>query len=402
MSIADALWHSVAGFPRSAAYAGSGVMNKARIFGTFLALGLFLTGGGAAARPDRGVVLRAVVKGSGRVVTADGRLNCRTRCAVPYPRGSIRTLTARPAAHYLFTRWSGDCIGTAPNCDVALDRDTSVRSGFVGGPAGVVISVGGPGHVTSTVGINCGPGSHVCSIAAPYASEITLTPVPDAGGRFGGWDGPCAAAGTGPCTVRVDSPVTETAAAFGHSSPLAGDQPLTVTLDGSATSVTSQPAGIACPPTCRASFPSGTIVTLHSNSRLWTGACTGETLDRCALVIDAPTEVGVTPEPPPPVPSPRRTRRVDVTVSGAGLVTSRNAQMRCGFAPKASFHCQMTVFLRKALTKVSLRANPGPGARFVRWGGLCRGRKPACVLTFAIADRPLETYPLTGLFRSTR
>jgi len=38
-------------------------MHKALIFGTFLALGVFLLGGGAAARPDRGTVLRALVKG---------------------------------------------------------------------------------------------------------------------------------------------------------------------------------------------------------------------------------------------------------------------------------------------------------------------------------------------------
>ena len=132
-------------------------MHKALIFGTFPALGVFLLCGGAAARPDRGTVLHAAVKGAGRVVTPDGRLDCRTRCSVPYRRGTIRRLTAEPADHYLFTRWSGDCIGTAPNCDVALDRDTSVRAGFVGEPAGVVISVGGPGHVTSTGGINCGP-----------------------------------------------------------------------------------------------------------------------------------------------------------------------------------------------------------------------------------------------------
>ena len=106
-------------------------MNRAHILGMFLALAVFLVGGGAAARPDRGTVLRAtVVNGAGRVMTSDGRLNCRTRCSIRYQRGTIRRLTAKPAAHYLFTRWVGDCIGTAPNCDVALDRATSVRAGF--------------------------------------------------------------------------------------------------------------------------------------------------------------------------------------------------------------------------------------------------------------------------------
>jgi hypothetical protein len=380
-------------------------MNRARTLGTFLALAVFLVGGGAAARPDQGTFLRvAVAKGFGRVMTSDGRLNCRTRCAVRYQRGKIRRLTAKPAAHYLFTRWSGDCIGTAPICDVALDRDTSARAGFVGEPAGVIISVGGPGHVTSVpAGINCGEGSHVCSLAALYASKITLTPVPDTGGRFGAWDGPCAAAGSGPCTVRVESPVTQTAAAFGHSSPQAGDQPLTVVLYDSYVSVTSQPSGIDCPPTCGASFSSGTVVTLRRNRGLWQGACTGETtLDRCSLVVDAPTEVGVAPPPPPPPqPAPRRTREVDVTVSGAGLVTSRDGQIQCGFAPKPSFHCREIIFLRGPLTKLPLRANPRPGALFIRWGGSCRGRKASCVLAIPSSSQQTETFPLTGLFRIT-
>ncbi len=336
-------------------------------------------------------------------MTSDGRLNCRTRCSIRYQRGTIRRLTAKPAAHYLFTRWSGDCIGTAPNCDVALDRATSVRAGFVGEPSGFVISVGGPGRVTSVEGINCGEGSHVCSVAARYASETTLTPLPAAGGRFAAWDGPCAAAGTGPCTVRAESPVTQTAAAFGHSSPQAGDQPLTVTPYHSSISVTSQPAGINCPPTCQASFPSGTIVTLLRSSGLWAGACTGETLDRCALVIDAPTEVGVNYEPPPPLPSPPLPRGyVDVTVSGPGLVTSSDGGIQCGFSPGPRFQCHEVVRLRRAgRSKLSLRANPRPGARFVRWGGSCRGTKPTCVLALAYSGRNLQI-PLTGLFRSAR
>ena len=381
-------------------------MNRAPILGMLLALAVFLVGGGAAARPDRGTVLRAtVVTGAGRVMTSDGRLNCRTRCSVTYRRGTIRRLTANPAAHYLFTRWSGDCIGTAPNCDVALDRATSVRAVFVGAPSGVVISVGGPGRVTSVpVGINCGAGSHVCSLAATYGSKMTLTPHPNGDGRFAAWDGPCAAAGTGPCTVRFESPSAETAAAFGHSSPQAGDQPLTVTLYHSSVSVTSQPAGINCPPTCQASFPSGTIVTLLSNNVIWAGACTGETLDRCALVVDAPTEVGVTPAPPPPLPLvPRRPRGyIDVTVSGAGLVTSSDRQIQCGFSPQPRFQCHEVVLLGRAGSKLSLRANPRPGARFVRWGGSCRGTKPTCVLATAYSGRTELMLPLTGLFRITR
>ena len=81
--------------------------------------------------PDRDLREALAAEGQGRTMvkcgyncllvdTPDGRLDCRTRCSVPYRRGTIRRLTAEPADHYLFTRWSGDCIGTAPTCDVAL------------------------------------------------------------------------------------------------------------------------------------------------------------------------------------------------------------------------------------------------------------------------------------------
>ena len=377
-------------------------MNRACALGTLLALGVFLVGGGAAARPDRGTLLKvAVAKGAGRVVTSDGRLDCRTSCSVRYPRGKIRRLTARPGERYLFDRWYGDCIGTAPTCDIALDRRTSVRAGFVGAPAALQISAGGPGRVTSVpAGLDCGQGSHACQTTVPHASTVTLTPVPGTDGRFAAWDGACAAAGSGPCTVRIDGLVTQTAAAFGHSSPQAGDQPLTVTVNSSSTKVTSQPAGIDCPPACRAFFPSGTIVTLHRNFGLWYGACRGEDLDRCALVVDAPTEVGLTPAPPPAAPPPP-IRRVDVTVSGAGQVTSRDGRIQCGFSPRPSFRCQKIVLIGEA-TKLPLRANPRRGARFVRWGGSCRGRKAACMLSLEFSARDEYTFPLTGLFRSTR
>ena len=377
-------------------------MNRAYALGTLVALAVFLVGGAATARPDRGTVLKvAVATGEGRVMTSDGRLDCRTSCSVRYPRGKIRKVTASPADRYLFERWYGDCIGTAPTCEIALDRRTSVRAGFVGAPAALQISVGGPGHVTSDpAGLDCGQGGRLCQTTVPHASTVTLTPVPGTEGRFAAWDGACAAAGSGPCTVRIEDLVTQTAAAFGHTSPQAGDQPLTVTVNSSSTKVTSQPAGIDCPPACTAFFPSGTIVTLHRNFGLWYGACRGEDLDRCVVVVDAPTEVGLTPPPPPAAPPPP-IRRVDVTVSGPGQVRSRDGQIQCGFTPRPSFRCQM-IFRGREGTKLPLRANPRPRARFVRWGGSCRGRKATCMLALEFYGRNEYTLPLTGLFRSPR
>ncbi|MDO9407029.1 carboxypeptidase regulatory-like domain-containing protein, partial [Patulibacter sp.] len=63
------------------------------------------------------------------------------------------------------------------------------------------VTVTGPGSVTGG-GIAC-PGT--CSTQAPAGNSVTLTPVTPAGSTFTGWTGACAAAGVGPCTVKLDA-----------------------------------------------------------------------------------------------------------------------------------------------------------------------------------------------------
>src|SRR5439155_8963641 len=167
---------------------------------------------GAAAGSGATRVLSVSIAGSGLVTTADGRINCGTTCSATYRRGTVRRLTASAAASFLFVRWEGDCIGTAPICDVALDRATTVNAHFVGKATPLGVSVGGPGKVVSTpAGISCGGGGDMCVASVEHGTTVTLTPVPAVDGRFSGWDGPCATAGSGACTLRVESPGTETA-----------------------------------------------------------------------------------------------------------------------------------------------------------------------------------------------
>ena len=232
---------------------------------------------GAAASSGVTRLLSVSIAGSGGVVTtADGRINCGTTCSAAYRRGKVLRLTASASTSFLFIRWDGDCIGTAPICDVALDRATTVSAYFVGQATPLGVSVGGPGRVVSTpAGISCGGGGDMCANLFEHGSTVTLTPVPAADGRFSSWDGPCAAAGSGACTLRVESPGAETAAAFGHASPSPGEQTLTVAHYGPTVHVTSQPAGIDCPSTCSASFLSGMLVTLAMSTGQWGGACAG-------------------------------------------------------------------------------------------------------------------------------
>jgi hypothetical protein len=361
-------------------------------------LAVVLTGG-ASARPAPTTVLEVAVKGRGEVKTSDGRLGCRSRCSARYRRGKVLTLIATPDPNFTFDRWEGACLGKAPICDVALDGNTSVRARFVGVPTLLLLSVGGPGRVTSDKGgINCGEASTACILELPNSTRVTLTPVAGTRGRFGGWDGPCAAAGTAPCVLRIASPRTEVAAAFGHAAPEAGQQTLSIRSAGAP--VTSDPPGIDCPSsTCSASFPSGMTVTLRRNGGVWQPACTGLSA-RCLLVVDAPTEVSVAPPPPPAPPPPRLpVVRLLVTVSGGGLVTSKSRAISCGWSSGRQDRCHRRIWPFGTQVE-QLRAKTRGSVQLWRWGGLCRRREPICTARMIREpNRRDQDFSVTALFR---
>jgi len=347
-------------------------------------------------------VLSVHVVGGGQITSSDGRIACGTRCTASYRKGSIRRLTASAREGYEFVHWDGDCIGTAPICEVALDRKQQATASFVGEPTPLTLSVGGPGRIVSS-GLSCGGVNSSCGTSVPHGTTVTLTPEAATGGRFAGWDGPCAGAGSGPCTLPIVNAV-EIAAAFGHASPSPGEQPLAVTLYGPSAHVTSQPSGIDCPPACSTSFPSGTLVTLMLDSGSeWVDGCWGFVL-RCRLVVDSPTNVAAATIPPPPVPfsqpaippPPPSVAYLDVTVSGKGLVMSF-PRLSCGRAPNPRRRCRDFSYLGATYL---LHAVHRRGTYFARWGGDCRGKKPTCRVPVPANGSP--TYAVTGLFRLKR
>jgi endoglucanase len=101
---------------------------------------------------------------------------------------------------------------------------------------------------------------------------VTLEAQPAAGSAFLGWTGACT--GGGACQVRMDA-AEEVGARF---ATLYG---LTVRVTGSGT-VTSRPAGIACPRDCMTQFAQGAAVGLAAKAKKgfrfagWTGACSGK------------------------------------------------------------------------------------------------------------------------------
>jgi hypothetical protein len=329
-----------------------------------------LTGvAGVSAQPVAKRTLRVGSDGNGAVISADRRLRCGARCSASYERGAVVSLKAMPSRFFAFDRWTGGCVGRAPRCFVVLDRSTAVRATFVRRIADVSLSVGGPGAVVSTPeGLACGKNDNDCSQSFTAGTTITLTPTAASGGAFGSWSAVCGEAGQGPCTLVVDDDV-EVLAAFRHENPDPDTPTLTVIPEGA--HVTSEPAGIDCPPTCEASFPTGTFVTLRGVASKWNGACVGSARS-CALIVDASDGVGTGGPPPPPPP---RLLGVNVSVSGPGVVSG--GAIQCGGARGTFFACRG--FYSEGATVV-LRAIPGRRRHFVFWSGFCTGKKRICTL----------------------
>jgi hypothetical protein len=152
----------------------------------------------------------------------------------------------------------------------------------------LTVFASGPGTVTSSPrGLAC-PGT--CSASFAQGQAVTLTAEPQAGARFAGWAGACS--GAGACTVSLagDALVSASFEAAGG----AADETLTVSLAGGGT-VTSSPAGIACPGSCTARFPAGTTVQLSAvpgesaSFSGWGGRCSGT--GSCSVTLSAPETV---------------------------------------------------------------------------------------------------------------
>lgn len=167
----------------------------------------------------------------------------------------------------------------------------------------------GTGSVTSApAGINCtttaGTTSGTCATSYTGGTSVILTATAAAGAVFSGWSGSgVSCPGADPCTVTMDQARTVTAT-FG--------QPFTLTVQGGGGTgaVTSSPGGISCTiragttsGTCRASYISGTSVTLAATPVAgadfsgWSGACMGT--GSCVLDMTADRAVTVTFVGPP-------------------------------------------------------------------------------------------------------
>ena len=240
----------------------------------------------------------------------------------------------------------------------------------VGNGTGLVLTVvpagAGTGLVTSNpAGISCGA---TCLASFTSGSTITLTAAPVGASVFQGWSG-AGCSGTGTCTVTLTAAASVTAT-FDTTSSFA----LSVATSGNGSgTVSSSPAGISCPSSCSASYPSATAVTLSATPAAgssfigWSGGgCTGT--GTCVVTMSGAQSVTAIFDP-----APTYSLTVGKTGTGTGTVTSSPAGVSCGASCTYTFPAGQVV----TLTPAGLA-----GSTFAGWTGDCTGTG-ACSVTMS-------------------
>ncbi|MEZ5485678.1 MAG: hypothetical protein R3F01_11040 [Lysobacteraceae bacterium] len=213
-----------------------------------------------------------------RIETAEADVCGLETCHFPFPIGATATLTAIVEPGSSFAGWGGDCSGTG-DCVLQMSEPRNVTASFSTTDKHLDVSVSGNGTVTSSpAGIDCGA---VCGANFADGTSVTLTAAPEPGYVFNGWTG-CSSTNGSICRVLMDQQ-REVAATFVETFAMS------VSVIGNG-SVTSSPAGIACPGDCSEDYADGVEVTLTPTPDPgfdfdhWSGGCSGS--GACVVQID--------------------------------------------------------------------------------------------------------------------
>ena len=235
-------------------------------------------------------------RAEGRVTSDPPGIDCPGRCVALFARDSSVSLTAEPAESAQLDVWQRDCVGTSGStCILTVDAPKNVRVRFAERAYVLAVSkVGtGAGVVTSApAGIDCGS---ACAADFVAGTTVELTASAASASTFEGFSDACV--GLDPvCAVTMDAAASVTVRFDGVAHPVS----VTVAGDGAGT-VTSDPAGVSCPPDCSESFAPATSLELvaapatGSEFSGWGGDCAaaGSSLT-CGLATDGPRSVSAT------------------------------------------------------------------------------------------------------------
>ena len=334
---------------------------------------------GAFERPDAGI-LTVVSNGSGtgEVISTLPGIDCGSDCSEPFAGGVEVELVASASTGSVFIGWGGPCSGTG-SCMVTVSGNDQVTATFDTAPsAPVTVSTSGDGSglvTSSPSGISCPP---ACEASFAQDSTVVLSATPEFDSEFTQWSGACS--GTASCDVTASgSPAVD---ALFNATDFVLDVAIVGTGNGT---VTSQPAGIACPGDCAELYPRSEIVTLTvlagAGSRFlgWSPPCDGTGV--CILDMNmGPYAVDARIED-------LSTISVALDGVGNGRIVSTPAGIDCPGDCSEEF---------PRTTELTLTAMPEPGSVFVQWSGApasCTGTAP-CVFDVA-ADRAV-----TGIFQA--
>jgi hypothetical protein len=371
-------------------------------------------GPSAAAAPQlqkEDVRLRLYVygTGTGRIESAPAGISCETSCQAMFPRGTTVTLTATPTNGSSIRYWQDRTCReqansleayTGTTCTLVMDAAKDISITFNQAPRLRLFFYGtGSARITSSpAGISC---TASCEARFPTGTTVTLTVKLQAGSSIRYWQNDaCREQGKNlntyagkTCTFVIDQD-RDVSITF-YPAPT-----LRVYISG-AGRVVSSPPGVSCTESCRASFPTGTTLTLRATPKPgstlygWdSGLCKeqGTKLEAhrgptCTFTLDADKSINVSfvaapkLEPAKTVvdpPAPGATNGVAVSVSGNGTVAGSIAGTPGILCGVRGFRCYAQA---KPGTRVTLRANPAAGSVFLGWSGACSGKAAACTVT---------------------
>jgi len=292
-----------------------------------------------------------------------------------YNPGSVVTLTASEASHWMFSHWSGAASGSANPISVTLNATATVTANYA---ACVTLTTGvtpiSSGSVTSSPGPTCQGG-----VRYKPNSEVQLTAAPALDHAFAQWSG--AASGTAnPVTVTLNTTKTATAN-FANCVALNAITEPSAAGAASITTAANCPGGGAkyAPNTTVALTTTGNLYYVWQQWSVSSGALANASQPSTSWTV-AGADAAATAHY-----AACKTLTTAAYPSDAGTVSVETAA-----------NCGPDRFLPN--TAVTLRAHPAPGKTFQRWSGdVPTGLETANPLTLTMDAHK----SLTALFEIT-